>query len=604
MKPTLHALRSRLATLILLLTLSPAVLQAQSGTVQPNWQSINQRPYPQWFTEARLGIFVHWGLYSVPAYASKEGYGEWFLRGLMLGDAGRRHIMSLYADTTLPAIEQYAALANHWHGELWQPDQWARLFRQAGARYVMLVTKHHDGYCLWDSPYQPAWNSTVSGPRRNIVSELTDAVRRQGMRMCFYFSLPEWNNPRHLWMQDPDDHIGDYVEHYMAPQFKELVSRYRPDAIFADGDWQNTAQQLHSEELISWYYNTVGPDAIVNDRWGQGTQHGFRTPEYSAGISNQQGRPWAECRGIGRSFGFNRNEELDNFLTNRQLIQHFCELVADGGGLTLNVGPMADGTIPFIQQERLRALGHWLDINGEAIYGDEPPTDGNRCQPVNAIRIVEHIDRPLPASNTIDYDWVRNAPCADIAVDNFTVVWHGTVTVPATGTYTLRAEADDEMQVIVNGDTLLYYNKAWADNSNAQKKLKLKKDDRLAIEVRYKEKDLEATAHLTWSTDGTTFSPIPAHWQGTASAQRTTRCYTRRGTALYLLLFDRPGQHIEDSLPLLNPKSQITLLGCDQPLSWQQDKQGKLTIDLTSVAPERLNALDYVWVIKIDKYTE
>ena len=159
------------------------VFVPKSQQVEPNWESINQRGYPQWFGDARLGIFVHWGLYSVPAYASKEGYAEWFYRGLMTGDPGRRRIMSLYADTTLPVFEQYAELTKHWKAELWNPDEWAQLFKEAGARYVMLVTKHHDGYSLWDDPYQPTWNSTVSGPRRNIVGELKGDQLTQGRVM-------------------------------------------------------------------------------------------------------------------------------------------------------------------------------------------------------------------------------------------------------------------------------------------------------------------------------------------------------------------------------------------------------------------------------------
>ena len=590
----------RIITAILLLV--PITLNAQQGKVEASWQSLNQRGYPQWFSDARLGIFVHWGLYSVPAYASKEGYAEWFYRGLMTGDQERKRIMSLYADTTLPVFQQYADLTKYWKAELWQPDEWARLFKASGARYVLLVTKHHDGYCLWDSPQQPEWNSTISGPHRNIVAELTDAVRNEGLRMGFYYSLPEWSNPRHIWMQAPDDKIGDYVENYMIPQFKDLISRYRPDAIFTDGDWQNTAKQFHATELISWYYNTVGPDAIVNDRWGKGTQHGFKTPEYSAGIT-ETSVPWAECRGIGRSFGYNRNEDIDNFLTDRQLIQHFVELVASGGGLTLNIGPMADGTIPFIQQERLLALGRWLKVNGEAIYGSEPPDDGVRCKHVASIKTFRRIMMPLPISDSISFDWVRNSPDPKISVDNFVVFWHGTVTVPADGRYTLRAEADDEMTVKIGGDTILYYNKAWADNSRAQKTMKLKKGQELKFEIDYREKDLEASARLLWSTDGGTFVPIPATWNGQATSYVTARCYTRRDNALYIHLFERPSGIMKEPLGYtINPQATIRMLGTQINLKWKQNKDGLLTIDFSGIPADKLNELNHVWVIKIENY--
>ena len=596
-------------TILLLLLLAPLLVQGQH--VEASWESINQRGYPEWFTDARLGIFIHWGLYSVPAYAGKEGYSEWFYRGLMTGDPERRRIMSLYADTTLPLFEQYRDLADHWHGELWNPDEWARLFRKSGARYVVLVTKHHDGYCLWDSPQQPEWNSTVSGPRRNIVEELTEAVRREGLRMGFYYSLPEWTNPLHIWMKDPDKNISDYVEKYMIPQFKELVSRYRPDLIFSDGDWQNTAKQFHSEELISWYYNTVGADAIVNNRWGQGTQHGFKTPEYSAGIV-EHNIPWAECRGIGRSFGYNRNEDIANFMTDRELIQHFCELVANGGGLTLNVGPMADGTIPFIQQERLLALGRWLSVNGEAIYGSEPSHNGWRDEhTVRPVMTVQHVHAELPESNTIDFDWVRNAPLKEMPVDNFSLCWQGIVTAPEKGDYTLVLEADDEAYVVLKGkdDTILYYNHGWAENARGRKTLHLKKGERLDLEVSYKEKELEAAISLKWSSDGVNFEPVPAKWHGTTTWHKTVNCFTQRNNALYVIEFNRPEQTLELFLPELPENAVATLLGTSATLTWSQrfDKVSSsniVTIDLSSIDQQEMNALDHAWVIKIDNYSE
>lgn len=377
--------------LLLLLLLFPVLLKGQE--VEATWESINRRGYPAWFGDAKLGIFVHWGLYSVPAYAHPDGYAEWFYRGLMEGDSGRVATLNKYIRMWEPLLgdqwsgrmtnvdgmlmqtprmtDRYGLFVPLWRAEHWNPDEWAELFRKAGAKYVLLVTKHHDGYCLWNSRYQPSWNSVATGPHRDIVGDLTYSVQKKGMKMGFYYSLTEWTNPRHIWYVDPDSTIGDYVDKYMVPQFKELVTRYKPSVIFADGEWRNSAEQFHARELISWYYNTVGSEAIVNDRWGEGTQHGFRTPEYKGVIADTT-RPWAECRGIGRSFGLNRNEPLSNYLTSDSLIRHFVKLVAAGGGLTLNVGPEADGTIPLIQQERLLDLGAWLKVNGEAVYGSRP----------------------------------------------------------------------------------------------------------------------------------------------------------------------------------------------------------------------------------------
>ncbi len=587
--------------ILIMLLLAGLTTQAQT---QPTWESLNQRGYPQWFQDAKLGIFIHWGLYSVPAYASKEGYGEWFYRGLMQKVPERTRIMSYYADTTKPVFDQYKELTKFWHAELWNPADWAQMFKDAGAKYVVLVTKHHDGYCLWDSPFQPEWNSVVSGPGRNIVEELTTAVRDKGLRMGFYYSLPEWSNPRHIWMVDPDNEIGDYVDNYMVPQFKELVSRYKPDLLFSDGDWNNTAEQLRSQELISWYYNTVGADAIVNNRWGNGTKHGFLTPEYSAGIANTE-VPWAECRGFGRSFGLNRNEDLDNYMTDKELIQHFVELVAHGGGMTLNVGPYADGTIPLIQQERLRALGKWLDINGEAIYGTRPYVIP--CQRTTTFALPGY-------SGPLHFDWVRNAPLREMPVDNFDIHWKGSFKAPKDGTYRFKAVANDEMTVAGNGDTILYYNSNWAENTPWYE-VHLAKGENYQLDVWYHEKDLEATASLLVSVDGGDFEPVSSNWISEITWQTTTRCFTTREDNFYIIEFERPSQLtplVIKNMPKLNPKADMILLGTEEEvdfqgfkgvkynmLKWKQDRKGNVTIDFSSIDPEKLDRLENAWVIEV-----
>ena len=590
-------MKNALTFLLLLCTVIQSPLRglSQPTPVQPTWESLNQRGYPKWFQDAKLGIFIHWGLYSVPAYASKEGYGEWFYRGLMQKDVERMRIMSYYADTTKPVFDQYKELTKYWHIELWNPDEWADLFRYAGAKYVVLVTKHHDGYCLWDSQFQPEWNSVVSGPRRNIVEELTTAARDKGLRMGFYYSLPEWSNPRHIWMVDPDNEIGDYVDNYMVPQFKELVSRYKPDLIFSDGDWNNTAEQLRSQELISWYYNTVGKDAIVNNRWGHGTQHGFLTPEYSAGIANTE-VPWAECRGLGRSFGLNRNEDLDNYMTDQELIQHFVELVAHGGGLTLNVGPYADGTIPLIQQERLRSLGKWLKINGEAIYGTSPYEIP--CQRTTTFALPGY-------SGPLYFDWVRNAPLREMPVDNFDIHWKGFFKAPKDGIYRFKAVANDEMTVVGNGDTILYYNSNWAENTPWYE-VRLSKDENYELDAWYHEKDLEATASLLVSVDGGDFEPVSSNWISEIKWQTTTRCFTTKGKNLYIIEFERPDctkpLQIYD-MPKINPKATVYLKGiAPNALKWKQDSKGTLTIDFSRVGFRNLEVLENAWVIEVADY--
>lgn len=565
--------------------------------VEPTWESINKRGYPQWFSDAKLGIFIHWGVYSVPAYAGKEGYGEWYYRGLMLGDTVRLNFQhKTYGDNIT-----YRDFDKLFKAELWNPEQWAELFEASGAKYVLLVTKHHDGYCLWDSKYQPNWNSVTGGPKRNIVEELTKAVRTHNMKMGFYYSLPEWTNPLHIWMQDPDDSIANYVNNYMIPQFKELVSKYKPSLIFTDGEWNNKATDFHAVELISWYYNLVGSEAIVNDRWGAGTQHGFRTPEYSGGITLTD-RPWAECRGLGRSFALNRNEPIDNYLTSDELIRHFVKLVAAGGGMTLNVGPASDGQIPLLQQERLLDLGKWLKINGEAIYATRPYTSFYEYKPVSVQR----------TDSLINFDWVRNSPDKQIGYDHFEGVWTGEISPKYSEKYTFEVEVDDDVTVIVGKDTIIQYVKAKANAaaSNAQEAknfgatkavLKLKNGQTYPIKVIYHENDLEAKIKLWWSSKSQVkeyVHPLQG-FAATYSCEQPYVCYTTKGDVLYAIALDYP----QDTLVLtqlkhVGPNAKITLLGCDKMLPWHITPNGNLVVDTRALKYSDLHSTA-AWTFKI-----
>ena len=573
-------------------------LSVSAQNVAPTWESINQRGYPQWFSDAKLGIFIHWGLYSVPSFAGKEGYAEWYYRGIMVQDPGRMAFQNrVYGEGF-----QYSDFANMFKGELWNPDEWAELFRRSGAKYVLLVTKHHDGYCLWNSKLAPEWNSVTSGPHRDIVGELTNSVRAKGLKMGFYYSLAEWTNPKHIWMVDPDDSIADYVDNYMIPQFKELVSEYKPSLIFTDGEWNNSAEQWHARELISWYYNTVGDEAVVNDRWGDGTQHGFRTPEYSAGIT-QIDRPWAECRGLGRSFALNRNEPIENYLTSDELIRHFVTLVAAGGGMTLNVGPSADGQIPLLQQERLLDLGKWLNINEEAIFGTRP---FNKFFEEREISVSRN-------DSIINFDWVRNSPDLQISCDNFTAEWNAVFVPEKTAVYTFDVEVDDNVILTIGDNVVIDYNpaKAEAAQSNAaeaknwmstQGSVKLKKGVSYPVNVKYEEKNLEALIKLYISSkeiEKSVFKPEKG-FDAVYKSMKPYVCYTTKGNDLYAIAIEYPQDNLVLAIDKPSRNAEITMLGCDKILPWRY-KDGKVIIDTT---PLKYNDLQSTaaWVFKIREF--
>ncbi len=570
----------------LILSMAFIVANLSSQQILPTWESINQRGYPQWFSDAKLGIFIHWGVYSVPAFASKEGYAEWYYRGLMTNDDRQAFQERIYGKDF-----RYEDFVPMWKAELWNPEEWAELFKKSGAKYVLLVSKHHDGYCLWPSQYAPGWNSVETGPRRDICGELTEAVRNKGLKMGFYYSLPEWKSDIHRWYVDPDDSIATYVDTHMIPQLKELVTTYKPTVLFTDGEWRNSAEQWHATELISWYYNTVGEEAIVNDRWGNGQQHGFRTPEYSAGITLTD-RPWAECRGLGRSFGLNRNEPLENYLTSDELIRHFCVLVAAGGGMTLNVGPAADGKIPLLQQERLLDLGRWLDINGEAIYGTRPYKKFYEMKMVTVSR----------SDAKIDFDWKRNAPDPAISCDHFQAHWQG-VFFCLEDNYTFEIETDFQARLLIDDQEVI----------GDARKLPLGSIHLSAgqhkISVFYEEDDLEASIHLYWSSEkmpkqimeGFQMGPkLPT--QGLKASyicEQPRVCYTQKNSNLYAIALDYPQDSLVLQLDQPDPAMKVKLLGTVKDLPWEYH-DGKLIIQTSDLKYQDLTS-SAAWVFKLSR---
>jgi len=344
---------------------------------EPTWESIDRRPIPPWFDEAKFGIFIHWGLYSVPAWAKKGTYAEWYWNALT-----RREEQTLAFHTrTYGTNFPYQDFAAGFRAELFEPEKWADLFARAGARYVALTSKHHDGFCLWPSAHSWNWNSVDIGPHRDLLGDLTQAVRARGLRMGYYYSLYEWYRP--LYLADP----RRYAVEHMIPQMKELIERYRPSLLYADGEWDHPSDLWRSTEFLAWLFNesSVRDEVVINDRWGQETRSlhgGYCTTEYGevgGGKELKAGRKWEEIRGIGASFGYNRNEELADYLTGRALIHLLITIASKGGNLMLNVGPTADGRIPVIMEERLLEIGEWLGVNGEAVYGTKPwrvPSEG------------------------------------------------------------------------------------------------------------------------------------------------------------------------------------------------------------------------------------
>ncbi len=355
-----------------------------------------ERALPSWFDDAKFGIFVHWTPASVPAYApvgpdpftaaAQHGwehalahmpYVEWYQNSLGIeGSPVQRHHREHYGDRPYDDfIPQFVAAH-----EGWSPSAWADLFAAAGARYVVLVTKHHDGFLLW--PSEIATGRTGWRDSRDLVGETASAVRERGLRFGVYYSggldwtfggLPIANFASMLTAIPQSD---DYVK-YVDGHWRELIARYEPSVLWND---IGSPAGLDLDALFTHFYDRV-PDGVVNNRFdvlgvAAGNVHAdFVTPEYTL-AEDARGPKWEATRGLGTSFGYNREETEDDYESARALVHLLVEAVARGGNLLLNVGPTADGTIPWAQATRLLAVGWWLQRNGEALYGtragDEP----------------------------------------------------------------------------------------------------------------------------------------------------------------------------------------------------------------------------------------
>ena len=381
---------------------------------------------PDWYDDAKLGIFIHWGPASVPAFAA----GEKFKPG---------ELEKFFAEATFPTEVPYAEwywfslqnpegktrkyhIANYGEGARyqdfgakfasnvrnWDPDKWAQQFTDVGAEYVVLVSKHHDGYNLWPStvnnPNIANWHS-----ERDLVGELAEALRKKGMRFGTYYSTGlDWS----FHMPKFDRDIGKMVYRsaptsqayadYVHAQMRELIDRYKPDVLWADIGYPSKGRR---EELLEYYYKTV-PDGVINDRWVEfdkvsgiaqlpggmwllkvlgalsgwfGSESsaeseerlGFQTKEYT-NLPEILPHKWESTRGVGASFGYNRVEDAEDMLNSVELVEYLVDTVSKNGNLLINVGPDSYGSIPEIQMKPLNEMGEWLKVNGAAIYGTRP----------------------------------------------------------------------------------------------------------------------------------------------------------------------------------------------------------------------------------------
>jgi alpha-L-fucosidase len=374
-----------------------------AGPYKPNWDSIGKHPLPEWFQNDKIGLSAHWGPYAVPGWTAHKdspygvAYAEWYRQWMDSNPVVKQYHEDTYGgvhyDTFINGAKNLTTSeVDGFFTEDFDADKLMKFFADSGVKYFFITAKHHDGFCLWDSKYTDR-NAAKMGPKRDLLRELTDAARANGLKIGFYYSYYEWHNPSYTAQQpghrydgyrkpadvDGDGVDGEYVDDFMIPQIKELIDNYQPDYLCFDGEWDHGYVYWRSRQITAYYFNQAakrGQQVLINDRFGggkegtpntRGVYGDFYHVEYVANIDRT--KPWAMWRGFGNSYGYNRNEAASNILSIKDTLKMMVDVVADGGNVEFNLGPKADGTLADFEVERIAAMGQWLAVNGQSIYG-------------------------------------------------------------------------------------------------------------------------------------------------------------------------------------------------------------------------------------------
>ncbi len=320
-----------------------------------------------WWREARFGLFIHWGLYAIPA-------GEW--------KGETRHAEWILTTAQIP-VKEYEKFAPRFNPVKFNPEDWVRAAKDAGMKYIVITSKHHDGFCLFDSKKTDYDVMDATPFKRDIMRGLADECRKQGIKMCWYHSIMDWHHPDYLprrsWENRPAESadFGRYVD-YMKGQVKELLSNYGEiGVIWFDGEWEHTWTPDIGIDLND-YVRSIAPDVIINNRVGKGragmagtydprsAPGDFGTPEQEIPATGL-GYDWETCMTMNDHWGYNKNDH--NWKSDKDLIQKLVDIASKGGNFLLNVGPTAEGLFPQESIARLKAMGEWMRVNGESIYG-------------------------------------------------------------------------------------------------------------------------------------------------------------------------------------------------------------------------------------------
>jgi alpha-L-fucosidase len=357
-----------------ILVVLAGLLAFQCGKTQANRDFLHESPKAKnermaWWREARFGMFIHWGVYSVPA-------GEY--RGRVV-DGASEWIMN----TAPIPVQEYEGYTARFNPVKFDADAWAKLAADAGMKYLVITSKHHDGFCMWDSKVTD-YDVIDSTPfKRDVMKELSEACRRHGVRFCMYHSIMDWHHPdaqgglypNYNSSQALNPNFRRYVDSYLRPQLVELVNGYDPDVLWFDGQWIPD-WKLDDGTSLYEFVRGLKPSILVNNRVGKGGTGlsgkaeekigDFGTPEQEIPSEGLAGVDWESCMTMNDSWGF-KTSDL-HWKSDTTLIWNLVETACKGGNFLLNVGPTSEGEIPAASVERLTAMGEWLKVNGEAVY--------------------------------------------------------------------------------------------------------------------------------------------------------------------------------------------------------------------------------------------
>ncbi|MGY3052993.1 alpha-L-fucosidase [Pedobacter sp. UYEF25] len=384
--------KNRIYLLLLSLSFFTVGVSGQSH-YQPNWNSLKKYTVPDWFRDAKFGIFIHWGVYAVPAYGGGGIFGEWYGNDMyQKGSAAYKHHIATYGTQDKFGYKDFIPM---FKAEKFDADAWAKLFKKAGAKYVVPVAEHHDGFAMYDTKLSK-WNSVNMGPKRDVIGELSTSIRREGMIFGLSSHRAEhwyfFHNGRDIKSDVNDPQFEDFYgpaasgedsleTTKISPVFlndwllrnTELVDKYKPQIFWFDWWLDNPSFKPYLKTFAAYYYNAglaMHKGVVLNYKNTAFPDSAAVLDFERSGETQIRALPWQSDDSVGdRSWGY---IEDDHYKTPQFLLDGLIDIVSKNGNLLLNIGPKADGTIPEVQQNILLEMGKWLDVNGEAIYGTRP----------------------------------------------------------------------------------------------------------------------------------------------------------------------------------------------------------------------------------------